>query len=104
MDLPKYQLSAENSLKVFEFMSIGSKGHIPKLIMLTDLNMKCGLNLTKKQILKHLLKNEFKSNIMNTIEELNRRKIPIVKIDNSLKKYHKCPKVFRKAIYINLTY
>ncbi len=48
MDLPKYQLSAENSLKVFEFMSIGSKGHIPKLIMLTDLNMKCGLNLTKK--------------------------------------------------------
>ena len=28
---------------------------------------------------------------MNTIEELNRRKIPIVKIDNSLKKFIKMP-------------
>ena len=48
MDLQKYQLSAENSLKVFEFVSIGPKGNIPKLIKFTDLKMKCGLNLTLK--------------------------------------------------------
>ncbi len=34
---------------------------------------------------------------MDTIEDLNKRKIPIVKIDNSLKKFIKVP-LFQKKV------
>jgi len=45
MDLPKYQLSAENSLTVFEFVSVGSKGKIPKLILFSETHLKDFYNL-----------------------------------------------------------
>lgn len=45
MDLPKYQLSAENSLTVFEFVSIGPKGNIPKLIKFSETHLKDFYNL-----------------------------------------------------------
>lgn len=45
MDLPKYQLTAENSLTVFEFISVGSKGEIPKLIIFSETHLKDFYNL-----------------------------------------------------------
>lgn len=45
MDLPKYQLSAENSLTVFEFVSIGPKGNIPKLIKFSETHLKDFYNI-----------------------------------------------------------
>ncbi len=45
MDLPKYQLSAENSLTVFEFVSIGKKGQIKKLIKFSETHLKDFYNL-----------------------------------------------------------
>ena len=45
MNLPKYQLSAEKSLTVFEFTSIGSKGKIPKLIKFSETHLKDFYNL-----------------------------------------------------------
>lgn len=45
MDLPKYQLSAENSLTVFEFVSIGTKGNIPKLIKFSETHLKDFYNI-----------------------------------------------------------
>ncbi len=45
MDLPKYQLSAENSLTVFEFVSIGEKGQIKKLIKFSETHLKDFYNL-----------------------------------------------------------
>ena len=40
---------------------------------------------------------------MKTIDELNKRKIPIVKIDNSLKKYKKQPLFQEKVNKANET-
>ena len=45
MDLQKYQLSAENSLKIFEFVSIGPIGNIPKLIKFSETHLKDFYNL-----------------------------------------------------------
>ncbi len=45
MDLPKYQLSAENTLTVFEFVSIGPNGNIPKLIKFSETHLKDFYNL-----------------------------------------------------------
>ena len=36
MKLPKYEIEAEDSLEVFEFISEGSKGSIPKLIKFSE--------------------------------------------------------------------
>ncbi len=45
MDLPKYQLSAENSLTIFEFVSVGEKGQIKKLIKFSKTHLKDFYNL-----------------------------------------------------------
>ena len=45
MNLPKYNLKAEADLTVFEFVSEGSKGSIPKLIVFTETNLKDFYNL-----------------------------------------------------------
>ena len=45
MDLPKYQLSAENSLTVFEFVSIGPNGRISKLIKYSETHLKDFYNI-----------------------------------------------------------
>ena len=45
MDLPKYQLNAENSLTVFDFVSVGPKGEIPKLIIFSETHLKDFYNL-----------------------------------------------------------
>lgn len=45
MDLPKYELSAEKSLTIFEFVSIGPKGKIPKLIKFSETHLKDFYNL-----------------------------------------------------------
>jgi hypothetical protein len=45
MDLPQYQLKAEKSLMVFEFISEGTKGRIPKLVKYSDTNLKDLYNL-----------------------------------------------------------
>lgn len=39
MKLPKYQLKAERSLMVFEFISEGPKGKIPKLVKFSETNL-----------------------------------------------------------------
>lgn len=45
MDLPKYQLKAENELILFEFVSIGPKGKIPKLIKFSKTHIEDVYNL-----------------------------------------------------------
>jgi len=45
MKLDKYQLKAEQDLTVFEFISEGTKGRIPKLIVYTETNLKGFYNL-----------------------------------------------------------
>ena len=45
MKLPKYQLKAENELTIFQFISEGPKGKIPKLIEFTETNLKDFYNL-----------------------------------------------------------
>jgi len=43
--LPKYRLKAEKSLMVFEFLSQGPKGQIPKLVKFSETNLKDLYNL-----------------------------------------------------------
>jgi hypothetical protein len=45
MQLPRYELKAEKSLMVFEFLSEGPKGKIPKLIKYSETNLKDLYNL-----------------------------------------------------------
>ena len=45
MQLDRYPLKAEESLMVFEFISIGPKGHISKLIKFSETNLKDVYNL-----------------------------------------------------------
>ena len=45
MKLPRYLLEAEKSLLVFEFISEGPKGQIPKLVKFTETNLKGLFNL-----------------------------------------------------------
>ena len=45
MKLPKYEIEAEDSLEVFEFVSIGQKGSIPKLIKFSETTLKGFYNL-----------------------------------------------------------
>ena len=45
MKLPKYQLKAEKSLLVYEFISEGPKGQIPKLVKFSETNLKGLFNL-----------------------------------------------------------
>ena len=45
MNLPKYELSAENSLNIFEFVSIGTKGKIQKIIQFSETHLKDFYNL-----------------------------------------------------------
>jgi len=45
MKLPRYELKAEKSLMVFEFISEGPKGEIPKLIKFSETTLKGFYNL-----------------------------------------------------------
>ncbi|MEK6614801.1 MAG: hypothetical protein AABZ32_01620 [Bacteroidota bacterium] len=45
MKLPRYQLKGEKSLLVFEFISEGPKGQIPKLVKFSETNLKGLFNL-----------------------------------------------------------
>ena len=45
MNLPRYELKAEKSLMVFEFISEGPKGQIPKLIKFSETSLKNFYNL-----------------------------------------------------------
>jgi hypothetical protein len=45
MKLPRYELKAEKSLMVFEFLSEGPKGKIPKLVKFSETNYKDLFNL-----------------------------------------------------------
>ena len=45
MKLPKYELKAEKSLMVFEFLSQGPNGRIPKLIKFSETHLKDFYNL-----------------------------------------------------------
>ena len=45
MNLPKYELSAESSLNIFEFVSIGTKGEIKKIIKFSETHLKDFYNL-----------------------------------------------------------
>jgi hypothetical protein len=45
MNLPRYQLKAEKSLMVFEFVSEGPKGKIPKLVKFSETNIENVFNL-----------------------------------------------------------
>jgi len=45
MELPRYELKAEKSLTIFEFISEGPKGLIPKLIKYSETNLKDLYNL-----------------------------------------------------------
>ena len=40
MKLPRYELKAEKSLTVFEFISEGPKGEIPKLIKFSETTLR----------------------------------------------------------------
>lgn len=43
--LPRYELKSDESLTVFEFVSIGRKGEIPKIIQYSETNLKGFYNL-----------------------------------------------------------
>lgn len=45
MKLPRYELKAEKSLMVFEFVSEGPRGEIPKIIKYSETNLKDLYNL-----------------------------------------------------------
>ena len=45
MKLPKYELTTEKSLNVYEFLSEGPKGRIPKLIKFSETTLKGFFNL-----------------------------------------------------------
>jgi hypothetical protein len=45
MKLPRYELKAEKSLMVFEFISEGPRGQIPKLVKFSETNLKGLYNL-----------------------------------------------------------
>ena len=45
MKLPKYEIEAEDSLEIFEFVSEGQKGSIPKLIKFSATTLKGFYNL-----------------------------------------------------------
>ncbi len=45
MKLERYELKAEKSLMVFEFVSEGPKGEIPKLVQFGETNLKDFYNL-----------------------------------------------------------
>ena len=45
MQLPRYELKAESSLLIFEFISEGSKGRIPKIIKFSETALKGFYNL-----------------------------------------------------------
>ncbi len=45
MKLPKYELTTEKSLNVYEFLSEGPKGKIPKLIKFSETTLKGFFNL-----------------------------------------------------------
>jgi hypothetical protein len=45
MKLEKYPLKAEDSLMVFEFLSLGPNGNIPKLVKFSETNLKDLYNL-----------------------------------------------------------
>jgi len=57
MKLPKYELKAEKSLMVFEFISEGPKGKIPKLIKFSETTLKDFYNLAFGD--KDVISNEF---------------------------------------------
>jgi len=42
---PHYELKADDSLTVFEFLSIGNKGEIPKIVQYSETNLKGVYNL-----------------------------------------------------------
>ena len=45
MKLPRYELKAEKTLMIFEFISEGKKGSIPKLIKFSETSLKDFYNL-----------------------------------------------------------
>ena len=45
MNLPKYELRTEKSLMIFEFVSEGYKGEIPKIVKFTETSLKGMYNL-----------------------------------------------------------
>ena len=45
MNLERYELKVEDSLMVFEFVSDGPKGRIPKLVKFNETNLKDLYNL-----------------------------------------------------------
>ena len=45
MNLPKYPLVAENTLNIFEFVSVGTKGEIHKIIKFSETHLKDFYNL-----------------------------------------------------------
>ena len=45
MLLPRYELKSDESLSVFEFMSVGRKGEIPKIVQYSETNLKNFYNL-----------------------------------------------------------
>ena len=45
MLLPRYELKSDKSLSVFEFVSVGRKGEIPKIVQYSQTNLKNFYNL-----------------------------------------------------------
>ena len=45
MLLPRYELKSDESLTVFEFVSVGRKGEIPKIVQYSETNLKDFYNL-----------------------------------------------------------
>ena len=63
MKLPKYEIEAEDSLEVFEFLSEGQKGSIPKLIKFSETALKGFYNLAFGD--KNLLSGEIDDKVVS---------------------------------------
>ena len=63
MKLPRYELEAEKSLMIFEFVSEGPKGRIPKIVKFSETNLKGLYNLAFGD--KNLETGEINDNIVS---------------------------------------
>ncbi len=69
MNLEKYQLKAERDLTIFEFVSDGVRGKIPKIIEYTETNLKGFYNLAFGD------KNELTGKIKDQIKVIETREV-----------------------------
>ena len=76
MKLPRYELKAEKSLTIFEFVSEGPKGNIQKIIKFSETTLKDFYNLAFGD--KDLLTSEINDNVVSNNGDSEKVKAKVV--------------------------